>query len=484
MVAWCRITILLTVIACVHCNLSSLLSANAFTPSNWIRKAKYTVHHPLCHATSDIDCNNEEEKNKLIYTTAVIKVAYDGTYFKGWTAGNSDPNNTQDKCVIAPQKQKSQQQSSKKRQSRRSRSLQRKGGSYGYKSGRIRTVDDTIRSTLAKVYGDVDTKQIKIDACSRTDKGVHSESLIAQFYCIKDINSATHYRRPTSCSDTSNFLPIPFDSSLSKLVFVMNRMLPPDVRIVAASPLPYVSSSTPKRGSVASSSFHPTLHTMGKTYKYQFAIGPVHDPIRHQYLWHLDGSSSRAVGMNGNKFCLERALAAAQLFVDSNDKNMDKDTAKARDYGAFRAAFRGTDRGRIQSTICKLWKCDILQERNDLLPSWEVDMPKKSDDEDDIERYSRYGSRLGKSAIDSNDSASPQTFTVIIVGNRFLYKMVRNIVGTIVAVGCGYLELDDVRIALDTGKWETERRICAPSRGLTLVDVQYPPDIIFDWRTG
>ena len=163
---------------------------------------------------------------------------------------------------------------------------------------------------------------------------------------------------------------------------------------------------------------------------------------------------------------------------------MNVNTAEPRDYGAFRAAFRGTDRGRVQSTICKLWRCDILQESYELLPSWEVDMPRKSDDEDDIKRYSQCGSRLGKSAIDSKNCARPQTFTVIINGDRFLHKMARNIVGTIVAVGCNHIDLEDVRIALDTGKWETERRICAPSRGLTLVDVQYPPDIIFDWHTG
>lgn len=76
--------------------------------------------------------------------------------------------------------------------------------------------------------------------------------------------------------------------------------------------------------------------------------------------------------------------------------------------------------------------------------------------------------------------------------------MVRNIVGSIVAVACGHLELEDLRVALDTGEWgynnhdgelngkglRTIRRICAPARGLKLTDVHYPREVDFDWRTG
>jgi len=468
----------------------------AFTATN--------AQSPTRHINDDINCNinnDNDQDDNIIYTTAVIKCAYDGTFFRGWTAGNSETKVKDNKAKSNTNKHnKSTQQQPNRRQSRRSRTLQRKGGSYGYNKGRIRTVDDTIRMALAKVYGDVNPKQIKIEACSRTDAGVHAESLVAQFYCIKNDKNATpstSIQRPKSCNDT-DYLPLPFDSSLSKLVYVLNRMLPPDVRIVCASPLPHVSSSVPMRGTgntksdTSIASFHPTLHTISKTYKYQFAIGPVHDPIKQNYLWHLDGSSSRAVGMNGNKFCLERALAAANLFVDSNDENINIDIAIERDYGAFRAAFKGTDRGRVQSTICKLCRCDILEERKEVLPSWEVEA--FSDDKlgEGNERNRRYGSRLGQFTLGPNDNINPQTFTVVITGNRFLYKMMRNIVGTIVAVGCGHIELDDVSTALETGKWgssdESEknhiRRICAPARGLTLIDVQYHPDIIFDWQTG
>eukprot|EP00581_Thalassiosira_minuscula_P018108 CAMPEP_0183713122 /NCGR_PEP_ID=MMETSP0737-20130205/8077_1 /TAXON_ID=385413 /ORGANISM="Thalassiosira miniscula, Strain CCMP1093" /LENGTH=575 /DNA_ID=CAMNT_0025941871 /DNA_START=30 /DNA_END=1757 /DNA_ORIENTATION=+ len=493
--------------------------------------------------TESSDTKEEDKRNsKNIYTTAVLKVAYDGTYFRGWTAGNSEPNendghdrettqskseqqsdNIESDASSGETKQRTQKQPQKKRQSRRSRTLQRKGGSYG-KSGKIRTVADTIRSALAKLYGDVPPSQITIEACSRTDAGVHATSLVAQFYCSKSneiMEDATKERPtqfmptpPNSPDDTSNFRPLPFDSDLSKLVFVLNRMLPPDVRIVAASPLPTVPPSVPTRsisnnGTAQSAVFHPTLHTMGKTYTYKFAIGPIHDPLQTQYVWHLDGSSNRAVGMNGNRFCLDRALLAADLFVNSATKG-SANKAIPRDYGAFRAAFRGTDRGRVQSTICTLWRCEILQETKELLmPSWESDASIRSDAS---YRERRRGSRLGESATGSNaeslvQNESPTTFTVVIMGDRFLYKMIRNIVGSLVAVGCGHLTLEDLRIALDTGKWGgkdgeeeeegtspssqdskekplTIRRICAPARGLSLMEVHYPDDVDFIWQTG
>jgi tRNA U38,U39,U40 pseudouridine synthase TruA len=492
-------------VACMHC-LSSVPSTTpmilppvntfASTSTHHLGKRRWAKQYRVSASPLNLDhydsepetdgCITEEaNKGNVIYTTAIIKCAYDGTYFRGWKASNSDSkidDNEQEKDKENTRTAvHSSQQSEKTRQSRRSRALQRKGGNVG-KHGRLRTVEDTIRSALAKLYGDIDANHIIIDGCSRTDAGVHAKSLVAQFWCTKRTSSQsteTMPVRPNSCDDSSNFLPLPFDSDLTKLVFVLNRMLPPDVRVVAASPLPYykVSHAYPTDAGAYSAAFHPTLHALGKTYTYHFAIGSVHDPLCTQYVWHLDGSSGRAVGMNGKWFSLERALATADLFVDSNDPNMSKDTAEAHDYGAFRSAFRGTDRERVQSTLCKLWECRIVKEERELLPSWETDEGATGAAVDIIEGHVHHSSRFGKTTADS--------FTVVISGDRFLYKMIRNIVGTIVAVGCGHIELEEVRIALETGKWSAKvRRICAPARGLTLMDVYYPLDRVFDWRTG
>ncbi len=64
--------------------------------------------------------------------------------------------------------------------------------------------------------------------------------------------------------------------------------------------------------------------------------------------------------------------------------------------------------------------------------------------------------------------------TLDVTANAFLQHMVRNITGTLVAVGSGEETADWVRSVLES----RDRKlggIAAPPHGLTLVDVQYPP---------
>ena len=438
-----------------------------------------------------------------VLTSAVLKIAYDGTHFRGWT-GSTQKTSTQNVSIV--------NNNTRQKQSRRSRTLQRKGAGFIKNLDRIRTVEQAMKISLAKLYGNIPTDNIMFDSCSRTDAGVHATSLIVQFYgfplnrddvfsdTTETTNSTWAQQRPRSRTDTK-FLPLPFDSDLSKLVFVLNRMLPPDVRVIAASPSPDVSEAVPIRGNLNSYdddevidsnirsstlsqlrlSFHPTLHTKSKTYIYQFSVGPVQDPLRSQYVWHLDGSSNRAVGMNGKKFNLERANEAANVFVEK---------IQPRDYSSFRSAFRGNERGRVQSSICTLWRCKLIREQNEILPSWEQSHDSKHG------TNLKYGGRLSDGApaqafppkcVSSYDPANVGTYTIVINGDRFLYKMVRNIVGAIVATACGYLDISDIRDSLENVRdsdCSLVRRICAPARGLALCNVEFPDSIVFDWQTG
>lgn len=64
--------------------------------------------------------------------------------------------------------------------------------------------------------------------------------------------------------------------------------------------------------------------------------------------------------------------------------------------------------------------------------------------------------------------------TLDVTANAFLQHMVRNITGTLVAVGTGDQTVDWVRTVLES----RDRKlggIAAPPHGLTLVEVQYPP---------
>ena len=79
--------------------------------------------------------------------------------------------------------------------------------------------------------------------------------------------------------------------------------------------------------------------------------------------------------MDRKKFSLERTLRAANISVDSHDESMNIDNAMPRDFCAFRSAFCGTD------PICKLWRCEILREKKELLPSRKTDdyVPREGD---------------------------------------------------------------------------------------------------------
>ena len=63
-------------------------------------------------------------------------------------------------------------------------------------------------------------------------------------------------------------------------------------------------------------------------------------------------------------------------------------------------------------------------------------------------------------------------FHFFVEGNGFLYKMVRNIVGTLVEVGCSKKKPDDVRMILQSRKRENAG-MTAPARGLCLEAVFY-----------
>ncbi|MBI2570927.1 MAG: tRNA pseudouridine(38-40) synthase TruA [Candidatus Schekmanbacteria bacterium] len=78
---------------------------------------------------------------------------------------------------------------------------------------------------------------------------------------------------------------------------------------------------------------------------------------------------------------------------------------------------------------------------------------------------------LRDAAIDP--TASPATIT--LRGNRFLYKMVRNIVGTLAEVGLGWRSAGSMAALLAAGD-RAARGQTAPARGLCLESVTYEPE--------
>lgn len=61
---------------------------------------------------------------------------------------------------------------------------------------------------------------------------------------------------------------------------------------------------------------------------------------------------------------------------------------------------------------------------------------------------------------------------ICIEGNHFLYKMVRNIVGTLLYVGRGKIKIEDIPLILKSGD-RTQAGVTAPAHGLFLYRVHY-----------
>ncbi len=66
----------------------------------------------------------------------------------------------------------------------------------------------------------------------------------------------------------------------------------------------------------------------------------------------------------------------------------------------------------------------------------------------------------------------PETYELTVCGNGFLYKTVRLVTGALLALNCGKITLADFASALG-GNENAIRKVPAPSKGLTLLKVEY-----------
>lgn len=245
--------------------------------------------------TIDIKDKQNEGSNTCgsTVTSAVLNICYDGTHFHGWSSAN-DGEIKYSKTKIPEEGDFPYVNSRRKRRNRG--------------QPKIRSVEGTLRSCLAKLYGDVDPMSIDVVACSRTDKGVHARTLVAKF----GMESKE----------------LPFGGDLQKTVHVLNRMLPQDCRVSNIAPPP-------------TETFHPTIDAISKTYKYAFSVGDHKDPLRWRHEWQLEES--------GTEFELEKARSMAAVFVGTHD------------FSAFRAAFRGNERGRVKDPMCTIFSIDLAE---------------------------------------------------------------------------------------------------------------------------
>ena len=115
---------------------------------------------------------------------------------------------------------------------------------------KLRTTQGVISRALSRRFD----KTIRVTGASRTDKGVHARGQTIHF-------------------------DIPFAEDPSQLEYVMNRLLPDDVRLynVAFAPL-----GTPEQVMVGQL-FHATASSIGKLYSYRFCTNKFVDPMKRRY---------------------------------------------------------------------------------------------------------------------------------------------------------------------------------------------------------
>jgi len=502
-------------------NISVIQGENRTTSINV--KQQEQQQQPLKSRSKDLLNNNEKQMNT---TSAILNISYDGSHFYGWSAANDGANATTSNSP------KPFAKSGKSRRKRRTN-----GGPQNHK---VRSIQGTIESSLCKIYGNVPKDLIKVEGCSRTDKGVHANSMIAHFYCrrrpisnhgvISDGDDELHQQQeeeeervyqPRSMNDEL-FHPLPFNGDLSKISYVLNRILPYDIRInniclppesgTAASS----SLSTPNKKNSNAMFFHPTTFALSKTYKYTFAVPNcilgssntrnnyhLFDPLRWRYVWQIDSVSSNHIdkssslptgGGEETDSRMQQQKKKQKTSMPSSFFNHDKAKQAAllltgkHDYSAFSGNYRGSERKQLQAQpkknpFCHIHKITVEKEEHQQHQAVDALCTPSS----------LVNQGLGINHHHDSSAQASETYTVSITGNRFLYKMCRYLVGVIVSVGIHKIPLEEVEFALQNGRWDDDdddstsnnninnKIECAPPHGLFLHHVDYGDEVELNW---
>lgn len=427
---------------------SSILLENRTLPDNTV--------------TSQALCDGITTQSPL--TSAVLQISYDGSRFNGWSAGNDH----QISLLLAKLSSKSiknmprdslkgpSQDSEGRRKTRRRQPRNSYHSTY-YRptsNGQIRSVQGVLMTCLSKLFGNVDPRRIIVEGSSRTDKGVHARGMVAHIYCINEeawnhiqrlspsslpgesmIHSSVPGKRmphPMNMTDDTSFVPLPMP--ISKLTYSLNRMCPDDIRIVAiASSLSHHPPQLfPETKHIP---FHATVSATSKTYQYQFSIGPIHDPTQWRTVWHI--GDDRNWNENNVNIACNKILGTHDFTAFEGSPRSSSDKEKRADRSS-------------NSTICTI-------------------------------------NNMSLNKIETGTWGNTVTYTVSITGDRFLYKMVRLLIGALVAVGKQQLSIElfeDMLIHVNNGFQVRNQQnlfMCAPAHGLLLDQVHYDHTTI-DWQ--
>lgn len=127
----------------------------------------------------------------------------------------------------------------------------------------------SVEGTLQNILEQILQEPIELQAASRTDRGVHAENQVVNFFTTK--------KPPSQLS--------------------LNRLLPRSIRVLEVKTMP--------------DHFHPTLDTKGKLYVYSICYGPLQMPFHRFFSWHVPYAlDSEAMQEAANYFLGEHDFSA------------------------------------------------------------------------------------------------------------------------------------------------------------------------------
>lgn len=162
------------------------------------------------------------------------------------------------------------------------------------------------------------------------------------------------------------------------------------------------------------------IFSKSKTYRYAIWNGSIPSPFFRHVVWHVPMDLD-----------LERMRRATAPLIGEHD------------FVAFKG--RGTD---VKTTVRRVLSAEILEINID------TNQP------------------VALSPLDDKDAERGRLLRLEISGTGFLRHMVRTIAGTLVDIGRGNMEVDDMRAILETGE-RARTGQTAPAQGLMLWKVKY-----------
>ena len=218
------------------------------------------------------------------------------------------------------------------------------------------SIEETLQTVLERLL----QEPITLQATSRTDRGVHAEGQVVNFFTTKT---------PPTLHSINALLP-------NSLIVLELRLMP--------------------------ERFHPTLDVKKKLYTYTISNTPTQLPFHRHYAWHIPTPL--------DLFAMKRA--ASHLIGEQ-------------DFAAF---------------------CNVHPHQKPTNTTRSIE------------------------SIEFTPLPQHQ-LKIEVVGNHFLYKMVRNLVGTLVYVGRGKLHAEEIPQILAWKARERNGGITAPAHGLTLTEI-------------